>query len=109
MYNIPNALSVGVSYLTWPSLHVSGSDCTICYDSGEDLMQLLHEQVDQHGLYEVVFDSVSSDDPRDAVHGYEKKLRCTGSDAGDRVGVLDTCAGVYIMLGGHVSKYTSKF
>eukprot|EP00603_Paraphysomonas_imperforata_P007508 CAMPEP_0114439582 /NCGR_PEP_ID=MMETSP0103-20121206/15275_1 /TAXON_ID=37642 ORGANISM="Paraphysomonas imperforata, Strain PA2" /NCGR_SAMPLE_ID=MMETSP0103 /ASSEMBLY_ACC=CAM_ASM_000201 /LENGTH=172 /DNA_ID=CAMNT_0001610353 /DNA_START=74 /DNA_END=593 /DNA_ORIENTATION=+ len=53
----------------------------------------------------VVFDSVSSDDPRDAAHGYEKRLLNTGSAAGDRVGVLDKQAGMYIMLGGHVSDW----
>jgi hypothetical protein len=91
---------------TRPGTHTCtriGSDCTLCYDSGEDLLQLLHSQVDRHGLYNIVFDSVSSDDPRDAAHGYEKRLRCTGSAAGGRVGVVDQQAGVYLMLGGHVS------
>jgi hypothetical protein len=65
---------------------------------------VLHSQVDEFGLYQVVFDSVSSDDPRDAASGYERRLRRTGSAAGDRIGVLDEQAGVYIMLGGHVSE-----
>ena len=88
---------------------VLGSDCTICYDTGEDLLQSLHK-VDQFGLYDIVFDSVSSDDPRDAASSYEQRLRVTrgggGSGAaggGGRVGVLDEQAGMYIMLGGHVS------
>ena len=82
-----------------------GSDCTICYDSGEDLLRLLHDQVDEFGAYNIVFDSVSSDDPRDASHGYENRLRNTKSADGSRSGVIDQQTSVYLMLGGHVRHY----
>ena len=91
-----------------------GADHVVCYDE-ENVVAGLQHIAEIDGLYDFVFDSVSSDDPRykytiefckllsyltffrDAVHEYEKRI-CSSSPP-----VFNHSTGIYIMLGGHVS------
>ena len=55
-----------------------GADSVVCYDAGndeDDVITSLRDITSQFGLFDVVFDSVSSDDPRDDAHEYEKRIR----------------------------------
>lgn len=68
-----------------------GADDILCYDTNSDLMGDLFNIKLKQGSFSFVFDSVSSHDPRDRVHSYEKRIRST------RPSLLN---GVYIFIGG---------
>lgn len=56
-----------------------GANNVICYDSEEvkqvGIIKVLQKIVQQHGQVDIVFDSVSSHDPRDRVFSYEYQIQ----------------------------------
>ena len=52
-----------------------GADCLINYNDKDKLIDELNEIVKKKGPFDIVFDTVSSHDPRDRVFGYENMIR----------------------------------
>jgi NADPH:quinone reductase-like Zn-dependent oxidoreductase len=63
-----------------------GATHVVDYTVG-DVAEQIREYCQQHGLFDVIFDSVTSADPRDAQHNYPSKL-------------MEYCTHRYIRLGG---------
>jgi NADPH:quinone reductase-like Zn-dependent oxidoreductase len=86
-----------------------GADEVVCYDSEEvqqgggggvgGVMRALQRIVERHGKVDIVFDSVSSHDPRDQLASYEHQIHALRSKEGEVGAVLKT-DGKYLMLGG---------
>ncbi|CAF3293166.1 unnamed protein product [Rotaria socialis] len=68
-----------------------GADNVIAYDGSEDVLQALQTITSRHGPFDLVFDAVSSHDPRDASFAYESRIRNL------RPPLL---SGMYIFIGG---------
>jgi hypothetical protein len=75
-----------------------GADHIVCYDTCSDIIDPLLDICSNQGCFHVVFDSVSSDDPRDACYQYETKIRVLN---GHRL-MQPLPGSMYITLGGHV-------
>jgi NADPH:quinone reductase-like Zn-dependent oxidoreductase len=73
-----------------------GADEVIFYDRSEDFLEDLRGAISRHGLFDLVFDSVSSHDPRDASFAYESRIR----NANPKM-----VTGMYIFIGGLVADW----
>jgi hypothetical protein len=80
-----------------------GADEVICYDSPEvkqiGMIKTLQKIVQLHGKVDIVFDSVSSHDPRDRLSSYEHQIREVRRNEGEEGAILKQ-DGKYLMLGG---------
>jgi NADPH:quinone reductase-like Zn-dependent oxidoreductase len=75
---------------------VLGADEVIFYDRSEDFLEDLRGAISRHGLFDLVFDSVSSHDPRDASFAYESRI-CNANPK--------MVTGMYIFIGGLVTDW----
>jgi hypothetical protein len=83
-----------------------GADEVVCYDSEEvqqqgagGVIRALQKIVERRGKVDIVFDSVSSHDPRDQLASYEHQIHATRSREGEAGAILKN-DGKYLMLGG---------
>jgi NADPH:quinone reductase-like Zn-dependent oxidoreductase len=72
------------------------ADEVICYDRSVNFSQDLRGVISRHGPFDLVFDSVSSHDPRDASFAYESRIR----NANPKI-----VTGMYILIGGLVTDW----
>ncbi len=75
-----------------------GADTVICYDQCNDVIESLTDIVNQEGQFDLVFDSVSSHDTRDAAFQYESSMRLAPSP-------LLRPNSVYILIGGQLKDW----
>ena len=73
-----------------------GADIIILYDQSSNLFDELHAATSMHGPFNLVFDSVSSHDPRDSCFQYETRIRCAEPKL---------LIGTYIFIGGLVTDW----
>ena len=73
-----------------------GSDEVLLYDRSTDILKDLHAATFHHGPFDLVFDSVSSHDPRDSNFAYETRIR----NAKPKL-----VTGMYIIVGGIVTDW----
>ena len=74
-----------------------GADEVLLYDRSVDILEDLHAVRSRHGPFDLVFDSVSSHDPRDANFAYETRI-CNANPK--------LITGMYIFIGGIVTDWT---
>jgi NADPH:quinone reductase-like Zn-dependent oxidoreductase len=73
-----------------------GADEILVYDRSPDILEDLRTTTSLHGPFDLVFDSVSSHDPRDANFAYETRIR----NAKPKL-----ITGMYIFIGGLVTDW----
>ncbi|CAF3139377.1 unnamed protein product [Rotaria sp. Silwood2] len=73
-----------------------GADDVIAYDGCEDVLESLRAVTSRTGPFNLVFDSVSSHDPRDATFAYESRIRNV---------TPKLLSGMYIFIGGVVTDW----
>jgi NADPH:quinone reductase-like Zn-dependent oxidoreductase len=73
-----------------------GADKVIFYDESRDLLGDLRSAISDHGPFDLVFDTVSSHDARDASFAYESRIR----NANPKM-----LTGMYIFIGGLVTDW----
>lgn len=93
-----------------------GADEVVCYDDPNvkevGIIKTLQNIVKKHGKVDIVFDSVSSHDPRDRILSYEHQIAEVRKREGEEGAILSK-DGTYLMLGGlwndwfkaHVMRY----
>ncbi|CAF1643846.1 unnamed protein product, partial [Didymodactylos carnosus] len=73
-----------------------GADEVLFYDRSADILADLRGVTSRHGPFDLVFDSVSSHDPRDASFAYESRIRNVKPKM---------VTGMYIFIGGLVTDW----
>lgn len=80
-----------------------GANEVVCYDNSEvkkiGVIKSIQNIVKKHGKVDIVFDSVSSHDPRDRISSYEHQIEEVRKKEGEEGAILKK-EGTYLMLGG---------